>query len=67
MYLPKKGQVLTKMKKWSCRVNILFGCVFSDYVVKANTERKARLFAIKVDKKEHGDVSMSVVSCELIS
>lgn len=55
------------MKKWSCRVNILFGCVFSDYVVKSNTERKARLFAIKEAKKEHGDVSMSVVSCELIS
>lgn len=55
------------MKKWSCRVNILFGCVFSDYVVKANTERKARLFAIKEAKKEHGDVSMSVVSCNLIS
>lgn len=39
----------------------------SNYVVKANTERKARLFAIKEAKKEHGDVSMFVVSCELIS
>ena len=63
-----------KMKKWKCRVNILFGAEFVDVIVKANTERKAKKFAEeKIKKKyhqEHPDtnsVFVEICSCELIS
>lgn len=46
------------MKTWKVRINYLSGCEFVNVVVKANTERKARIRAIEKIKKERGDKFM---------
>ena len=54
------------MKKWKVNIDYLFGCEFIDVVVKANTERKARIRALEKLKKERGDHMMSVCSVTLL-
>ena len=54
------------IKKYSCRVNWLFGCDFFDVIVKANSERKARIIAKENVTKERGNGFCEICSCEEI-
>ena len=52
------------IKKYRCRINWLNGCEFLDVIVKANTERKARIIAKEKVIKETGNHFCIVCGCE---
>lgn len=54
------------IKKYKCRVNWLFGCEFFDIIVKANSERKARIIAKEKVIKERGNGFCEICSCKEI-
>lgn len=54
------------IKKYRCRINWLNGCEFFDVIVKANTERKARIMAKEKAIKEKGNHFCMVCGCEEI-
>ncbi len=54
------------IKKYRCRINWLNGCEFFDVIVKANSERKARIIAKEKVIKEKGNHFCIVCSCEEI-
>ena len=54
------------IKKYRCRINWLNGCEFLDVIVKANTERKARIIAKEKVIKERGNHFFVVCGCEEI-
>ena len=54
------------IKKYRCRINWLNGCEFLDVIVKANTERKARIIAKVKVFKEEGNHFCIVCGCEEI-
>lgn len=54
------------IKRYNCRVNWLFGCDFFNVIVKANSERKARVIARDKVIKEKGSGFCEVCSCEEI-
>lgn len=54
------------IKKYRCTINWLNGCEFFDVIVKANTERKARIKAKEKVIKEKGNHFCMVCGCEEI-
>lgn len=54
------------IKKYRCRINWLNGCEFFDVIVKANSERKARIIVKEKVIKEKGNHFCIVCSCEEI-
>lgn len=54
------------IKKWKVRINYLSGCEFINVIVKANSERKAKIIAKEKVKKERGDHFMEVCSCRVV-
>lgn len=54
------------IKKYRCRINWLNGCEFFDVIVKANTERKARIKAKEKVIKGKGNHFCMVCGCEEI-
>lgn len=54
------------IKKYKCRIDYLNGCEFFDVIVKANTERKARIKAKEKVIKEKGNHFCMVCGCEEI-
>lgn len=54
------------IKKYRCRINYLHGCEFFDVIVKANSERKARIRAKDKVIKERGNHFCIVCGCEEI-
>lgn len=54
------------IKKYKCKVDYLNGCEFFDVIVKANTERKARIKAKEKVIKEKGNHFCMVCGCEEI-
>ncbi len=52
------------IKKFRCRINWLSGCDFFDVIVKANSERKARIRAKEKVIKERGNHFFMVCGCE---
>ncbi|NBJ92226.1 hypothetical protein [Parablautia muri] len=55
------------IKKYRCRINWLNGCEFFDVIVKANSERKARIIAKEKVIKEKGYHFFMVCGCEEIT
>ena len=55
------------IKKYRCRINYLHGCEFFDVIVKANSERKARIRAKDKVIKERGNNFCMVCGCEEIT
>lgn len=54
------------IKKYRCWINWLHGCEIFDVIVKANSERKARIRAKEKVIKERGNHFCYVCSCEEI-
>lgn len=54
------------IKKYKCKVDYLNGCEFFDVIVKANSERKARIMAKEKVIKEKGNCFCMVCECEEI-
>ena len=55
------------IKKYRCSINWLSGCDFFDVIVKANSERKARIRAKEKVVKERGNHFFMVCGCEKIT
>ncbi len=52
------------IKQYRCRINWLNGCDFFDVIIKANSERKARIKAKEKVIKERGNYFCMVCGCE---
>lgn len=54
------------IKKYKCKVDYLNGCEFIDVIIKANSEKKARILAKEKVIKEKGNHICIVCGCEEI-
>ena len=54
------------IKRYRCRIDWLNGCEFFDVIIKANSERKARIKAKEKVIKERGNHFFMVCRCEEI-
>lgn len=62
-----RGIDIMGIKKYRCGVNWLHGCEFLYVIVKANSERKARIRAKEKVIKEKGNHFCMVCFCEEIT